>query len=245
LHGTPYDYLRKIRGFSHATAIEYLKNNKYNIAETYFRETPTEINFIYPKLVDSFHENLLLGSKKYFYDRTITDVTIEKYKLGKYGMWYTIPIYKNDFLWDIQLRKDDPKAIRFYYGSGSSLFNEEILNYVKTIYIVEGLTSCLVLMQNGIPSVCPLNGASSFSGEWINKFIQIENIYILFDNDDAGKRGAIKTAKILGEYRCKVYTFTDFAEHYDPNDWFIAGGTPAGLLELAHSQAHYAFQRGA
>jgi len=243
IQGDAYVYLTKVRMYPHETAKEFLKENK-NFIGTFIHEINNGLEtVVYPKLVDIFHENIWSDSREYFHSRTITDETISRYRLGKHNEFYTIPFYYEGIFKQFQLRKDNPKTIRNYYkGVGPLLFNSDIMKLTSKITLVEGPTSCLVLNQNGIPSVSMNTGSEGFQPEWIKDFQNQKEIVILFDNDNAGKFGAIRAAKILGEGRCYLYNFQDTeVEHYDPNDWFKeTKGTGKEFMADIESKLKYA-----
>lgn len=222
IQGDAYIYLTKVRMYPHSTAKEYLRENK-NFAGTFIQEIKDGVEtVVYPKLVEVFHNNIWEDSREYFHIRTITDETISRFKLGKHNDFYTIPFYYEGIFKQFQLRKDNPKTIRNYYkGVGPLLFNSDIMKITNKIILVEGPTSCLVLNQNNIPCVSMNTGAEGFLPEWMKDFKNQKEIIILFDNDSAGIKGAVRTAKILGVGRCGLYNFQDTeVDHYDPNDWF-------------------------
>jgi DNA primase len=241
--GDAFVYLTKIRGYSNQDAKEYLKHSGYS--STYITNVKDQEEVIvYPKLVDIFHQDLENRDKEYFYRRTITDETISRYKLGYYNGFYTIPIYQDGLLKQIQLRRDDPKTIRGYYRKvGPTLFNSDIMKLTNKIFIVEAPTSCLVMNQNGLPCISYISGAISFQEEWFHYFLHQKEVYICLDNDEAGLKGSLKIARILGENKCKIYNFWDFEEKgYDANDFFIDGGTKDELLRLIEDKSKYKFE---
>jgi DNA primase len=241
--GDAFVYLTKIRGYSSQDAKEYLKHSNYT--STYISNVKDqEETIVYPKLVDIFHQDLLTRDREYFYRRTITDETISRFKLGHYNGFYTIPIYQDGLLKQIQLRRDNPKTIRGYYKKvGAFLFNSDILKLTNKIFLVEAPTSCLVLNQNGIPCVSYTSGAEGFQKEWFHYFLYQREIFICFDNDPAGMNGSLKVAKLLGENRCKIYNFWDYEEKgYDANDFFIDGGTKDELMKLIEDKSKYSFE---
>jgi hypothetical protein len=231
IHGDSYTYLTRVRGLSHDSAKELLRN--LGFSATFIQQIKDgEETIVYEKLVEIFHENLLEGDKTYFYNRTLTDDTINRFKLGTYNGFYTIPIYQDGLFKNFQLRRDSPKIIRQYYKNvGPLLFNSGLLKVVDKVYITEGLIGAMVLMQNGVPAVSMNMGCDSFMPEWIKYFTGVKEIVILFDNDQAGTLGAVRTAKILGESRCMIYNFFDFEGNgFAVDDFFIDGGTKDELF---------------
>ena len=80
--------------------------------------------------------------------------------------------------------------------------------------------------------------------DWFFNFIHQDQIYIVNDNDSAGLFGAIRTAKILGVERCKIYTFSDFEEKgYDANDWFTDKiGDGKAFMQMLEEKSKFSFE---
>ncbi len=244
LHGDAFAYLMFVRGLTHDASKEYLRQNDGKVTFIHEIRNKEEV-IVYPKLVEVFHSNLLNNNKDYFYKRTITDETISRFQLGYHEGFYMIPIYQDGLLKQFQMRRDYPrKEIKNYYrGVGGLLYNSEILKFVDKVVFVEGVTSCVVLNQNNIPAVSSNTGAEGFMVDWFPYFVHQDLIYLIYDNDSAGINGAIRTAKILGETRCKLYTFADKEEKgYDANDFFIDGGTRQEFLSLIENESKYSFE---
>ena len=133
--------------------------------------------------------------------------------------------------------------IRNYYkGVGGLLYNSVVLQSTNEIVFVEGVTSCIVVNQNGIPCVSCNTGAGGFMLDWFPYFINQKLIYLCYDNDSAGNMGAKRTAKILGEGKCKIYTFEGEEPHYDANDFFKDGGTGSEFVNLLKEKSKYAYE---
>lgn len=244
LHGDAYIYLLKVRGMDSADAKQFLKSN--NFTGTFIHEMSDGQEVItYPKLVEIFHESLKDHDKDYLYRRTINDSSIDRFSLGWYDNFITIPFYKDGVFKQFQLRKDVPtKIIKGYYRHiGPLLFNQEILKFTNKVVIVEGITSCIVLTQNGIPAISYLGGAEGFLKDWFYYFIQQDPIYLVYDNDPAGRSGALKTAKILGENKCKIFTFEGEEPKYDANDYFIDKiGDGKDFMKMLDEKSKYSFE---
>jgi len=72
------------------------------------------------------------------------------------------------------------------------------------------------------------NGAESFSDEWIDDLEKFDQIYISYDMDEPGRKGAEKAADKLGRYRC-VNVLLPLK---DTNDLLRAGFTNQEMAEL-------------
>jgi len=240
--GDPLIYLTKIRGYTVESAIEFLKTQRYEGTVVYTVYEDGSETVVYPKLVDTFQE---LGKirRDYFYKRTLIDETIDRFQLGWYNGWYMIPFFEDGTFRNFQMRRDDPKRIKGYYGGvGPLLFNSSILKLVEEVYYVEGPVDAMAIAQVGLPAISS-NCGGGFKPEWYGRFTNIDRIWICFDNDSAGKKEAIKLAKFFGEYRCRIYTFEDFDEQgYDPVDFFRDKGTKDEFVSLVNNKSKYVFE---
>jgi DNA primase len=242
IYGDPYIYLTKVRRMTHDAAKEYLKHCEYSGTFVYTIRSNQEDVIVYPELVDAFFE---YGRDKrdYFYKRGFLDSTLDKFRCGWYNGFVTIPIFEGNAFRNFQLRKDDPKTIRpFYRGAGSLLFNSDILMVTNFVFITEGPTDAMIMMQNGLPAIS-CAGGNVMPPQWYYKFINQDKIYLLMDNDRAGEAEAKRMAKVLGETRCKIYCFWDFeTPGYDPVDYFRDGHNVDSLLTLVKDKSKYSFE---
>ena len=188
---------------------------------------------VYPPLVEAYWT---LGQKnrQYWYDRLLTDTTIDRFKLGYNNGWYSIPIYKDGEFYNIQFRRDEPeKGVSQRYRRPPFLFNSGILSVVNEVIFTEGIVDAVLLSQMGFPAVSKNIGASGWHPEWVSYFRFIDKIYLLFDNDEAGRKGMKKGTEILGTHRCKGYTFEGFKKPgYDVVDYVRNGFSKNDLTDL-------------
>ena len=64
------------------------------------------------------------------------------------------------------------------------------------IYLVEGEKDCILANQCGLPAITVTGGAGTFDSEWIINF-QDKSVYICYDIDEAGQKGATKIAGMI------------------------------------------------
>jgi len=242
LSGGLVEYLIFVRGFSKEQANNFLRENGYlNYLQTIPEASDEQEQEQDESLVKFFYE-AGKDNRDYFYRRNLTDATIDRFMLGYYNGWYSIPYYKNDRLLNIELRRDIPsKQIKQYYANvGQVIFNVDILNFVNTVFITEGSIDALNLIQVGLPAI------SSFGiirPRYYFLFVNVKKIFILFDNDSGGMNMALATARRLGVERCYIYCFEDFEKKgYDPVDYFRDGGSKADLLKIVNSKSRKAYQ---
>lgn len=243
IKGGVLDYLIKVRGLSAKTASEILKHKTAGLPVN-TRESSVQVKFT--KLVDLFHK-AGRENREYWYNRKLTDSTIDRYRLGNFEGWNLIPIYDDGFFVNFQCRRDNPsKLINFWYKDKDFkpvLFNKDILPFVNTIYITEGMVDCLLLNQLGFPSVCSTNGSMSWNQGWIKHFTKIKNIFYIADNDKAGIASAIRTANSLGPYRVKILRFKDKEEKYGALDFFRDGGSIDEFKQALNINSVYGFEK--
>lgn len=169
---------------------------------------------------------------KFFTDKRIDPDTVKQFKIGvkkdKNGTaWLSFPYFSNGKLKNCKYRTITGKRrFKRLVGGASVLYNED---YVRTpahkrVLITEGETDCLSAYSNGIRwAVGVTVGAKSINHEWIDQLDRFERIYICFDTDIDGRRGAHKLAKRLGEERC--YNVVLPIGSKDLNDYFKQGHT--------------------
>ena len=243
LKGNVKDYLIKIRGMKPRDAERFVnERSKITVLGNFSR---AESYTPYDKLIDLLWTNGR-HNRKYWYDRQLTDETIDKNRLGFFNDWYTIPLYKNGYFLNFQCRRDEPKkSIKLWYdnvGFKPVLYNAEVLNFVSEIFITEGIVDAILLNQLGIPSISKSSGAYHWDDGWYQNFNNIKLIYYMADNDTAGENAARKIAKSLGTERVKVFRFVGKPEHYDTGDFFRDGGTKEDFLKMVKEESQFIFE---
>lgn len=244
ISGGPLDYLMKVRGLPFKEATAFLKQFGQNETIGYtIREFDKKDVIVYPKLVNTFWENGK-NNRDYWYARTFTDETINRFQLGYNNEWFMLPLFMDNALRNFQMRRDSPnKQIKNWYkGVGPVLFSDEQLKYTTEVYLTEGPTDAIILSQHGLPAVSQTGGSENWADEWFPYFITQKTIYITYDNDSAGEKGARVVAKKLGIFRCRIYTFKGMDIGYDPVDFFKDGGTVSQFKDLIEEKSKYIFE---
>ncbi len=200
---------------------------------------PTEFN---AELVKTCHLALPAHIRQYLNARGVSDAIIDTYKLG-YGQfyrkpWITIPIkdtYGNYAFF--KLRQDpafgDDK-ITYPKGAEAQLYDWETLsNPINPLVICEGELDRLILLSKGVSAITSTHGAMTFKEDWVDKVAKGKT-YICFDNDDAGRKGAERVAKMLENIGNETYIITlpeEVGEHGDITDYFVKlGGSVEDLF---------------
>ncbi len=243
ISGNAYDWLIKIKGFSKTEARAYLKDNDPVSIPSLERASTPELEdvTVNERLISSFY-NLGIQNRQYWkVDRGYSDSTIDLFQLGYTGFWYTIPIFVNGKLKNFQCRHPRGFQKVWYKGQGPLPFN---LDYVKNkswFCLTEGPADAIMLMQHGIPAVSSTIGGGYFNPLWITKMKHVERIYIVYDNDEAGRAGAITTGEQIGTLS-KVYTFDGYPEKYDITNYFKDGGNRKEFRAKIEKDSIYAFE---
>jgi twinkle protein len=165
-----------------------------------------------PEIAIQAHERLLKNKEGLEYvieTRGISMEAITHFKLGlidKDGTkWLAIPHYVRGELLNIKSRSFPPaeKTFRRIANCPSVLFNADSLGAVDTIFIAEGELDAISLWGRGIKNVVGVTtGAGSFDPEWIDRLKELKKIYLVYDPDEPGQKGAREVARRLGYFRC-------------------------------------------
>ncbi|UVF61380.1 DNA primase [Microbacterium phage RikSengupta] len=135
--------------------------------------------------------------------------TIIDWQLGWDGSRYTIPVRDVDgALVNVrryQMGGGHTNKMLNLPGHGSAaLFRPDILRDNERIVITEGETDCILLNQTGIPAVTHTAGASTFRTQWAGQFVD-KDVWIAYDADDAGRKGAKRVQDILSAFARNVF----------------------------------------
>ena len=176
---------------------------------------------------------------------------IEKQKLGlKEKVWFreageskalVIPYLVGGNIVFAKFRTLPPKPKDFVTPTGweAPLYNGEILQPgLNEVIFVEGESDTISMLSNGIMNVVGVPGAGVKKAAWIETLDKIapKKIYILYDPDKAGRKGAQELASRIGIDKCYRIVLPPFnvtvngetRPGKDPNEWFRYGG---GTLE--------------
>lgn len=155
------------------------------------------------------------------------DETLKRYKIG-YSLDYsrfTIPIYEDNLCRNIKLYSftKKPKQLNYPgFGSPVRLYGLDIIESQRII-ICAGELDKLLLRYFGFPSICGTGGENTWFDEW-NYLFKDKDVYIIFDQDDAGKNSSIKIAKSLfgTAQSIKIVEFDIYkGDGFDVSNYFL------------------------
>ena len=196
------------------------------------------------ELVKTCHLALPTNIRQYLNARGITDAVINEHKLGWgkfYGKWWiTIPIKDIYGAFRFFKLRQDPNTgddkITYPKGVGKAQIYgwETLQSKAEKIIICEGEMDRLVLLSKNIPAITGTHGATTFKQEWCEKVGKGRKIYICYDNDEAGKKGAERVAKMVENGGNETYIVSlpkDVGEGGDITDYLVKlNGNPDDLF---------------
>ncbi len=177
-----------------------------------------------------YHEALPERIRQYLNKRGIPDPLIDFHLLGWSGRRITIPIFNRDgVLAFFKLAKDpddtssSPKMIATR-GAHVELYGwEEIQRKPQYIIICEGEFDRLVLEDQGFIAVTSTGGAGTFREEWAPYFQRIPHVYLCYDRDEAGRKGALKVGRMIPHAKL-IELPKDVGDGGDVTDFFVRLG---------------------
>ena len=190
-------------------------------------------------LATKFHNGLPERIRQYLNARGIPDEMIDLNLIGWNGWRITIPIFSRDGnlvffkqAKDPEDKTDSPKMIAWPKGQAELYGWENLDAKSSKVVICEGEFDRLVLEANGFRAVTSTAGAGVFRQQWATNFESIPEVYICFDNDDAGRKGALRIGQII--HHAKIVELpTEVGEAGDVTDFFVRlGKTREEFLKL-------------
>ena len=174
--------------------------------------------------------------KEWLNARGITDAVILNHNLSWTGTHIAIPIYDlgGKYLFS-KLRRDpfseEGPKYKYEFGTTAQLFNGHLINTKHSVICVEGEFDAMLLESKGYVAISSTGGAGTFKDEWI-KLLVGKDVYVCYDNDTAGIKGALK---ILTKLPAKLVSIPQSKGIKDVTDHIKAGGSFPILLEKAES----------
>jgi DNA primase len=190
-----------------------------------------------------YHRQLPQAMRSYLKGRGLADHIIDAKLLGWNGHRITIPIFGRErevlffrYAKSPNDASDAPKMLS-EVGSGVELYGwESLMRKPYRIVVCEGEFDRLVLESHGILAVTSTAGATAFLPEWSPYFEGVRRIYVAFDRDEAGARGAETVKSILP--RAAIVTLpAEVGERGDVSDYFTKLGNTVADFEILLASA--------
>lgn len=183
--------------------------------------------------------------------RSLPVSVLEEADIRKYDGMYLIPMKsENGNVMTLQsFRLTEKIKLMNLAGIDNNLWGLQHLNdRVDTIVVCEGFwdgLACKVLTKD-IPEIAVLSppGAGTWKVKW-NKHLRGKNVILIYDNDDAGRKGLARTWELLSTgsglpSKLQYLAYPEnFAEDKDLRDLYILGITWKQILELLASRPQW------
>lgn len=195
-----------------------------------------------PTAVGQYHSAFLKSreAQEYMVGRGISLETCKANRIGFKPGWIGYPTFQGGKCVVIKWRSLPPSAKTFRRepsGAESLLFNGDVLKTnPPEVIVAEGEMDALTLLQAGFPNVVGIpTGASSLPEGCIIPLQKVPKVFLAYDPDPAGTRGAEAAAKRIGAHKC----FRVAMPGMDVNDFSQAGNTAEAFRQLLADAAPF------
>lgn len=166
--------------------------------------------------------------------------TIKRFRLGYHKRRVLIPIFDRQGQC-VNIRRyspsgEEPKMLHYAKGYGKARFWPIDHLYLPEVVLFEGEPDTILACQLGLPGLTQTAGAETFKREWADLF-EGKYVYICYDMDEAGRKGARKAAGIIAKaaesVRIIELPVKGEKSEKDFTDWVLkCGGTAEKFREL-------------
>ena len=190
-----------------------------------------------------YHNELPAKIREYLNARGIPNLLINFHLLGWNGHRITLPILNKAggiSFFKLARDPDDPKPgpkMMATRGAKAEIYGwDQLLRDPRQIIICEGEFDRLVLEAKGFCAVTSTGGAGTFKPEWAKEFESIPEVYICYDNDEAGKAGAERVGTLIPHAKI-VELPEEVGPGGDVTDFFVRLGKTRSDFEKLLSEA--------
>ncbi len=165
--------------------------------------------------------------REWMNSRGIEDETVTVFKIAEQvrdGKTYAVfPYLRDGELVNVKYRNvEEKRDMRQEGGAEPCLFGWHLIDpKCRSVAITEGEIDAMTLHQSGVPALSVNAGAGNH--QWIEsdwqRLERFSEIFVCFDDDEAGKKGAAEVIRRLGIDRCKLVKFGA----KDANEWLMQG----------------------
>lgn len=237
--GDAFNFLRQLKNLSFSEAKAELSNYgiqplKDNPLLQKGESTIEGMSLISQNQVENYVKTLSDEETQFLKEvRGISSEVIEKYKIGyhKVKKRFVIPITQGERCVNIRLYSPDqePKILPISSGRSIQLYPEDQFKN-NELWLTEGELDALCGISHGLPCVTVTGGAGSWKEEFTPLF-KGKKINIVYDCDEAGRKGAEKVAETLHKVAQVKVINLGLKEGEDLTNWFVDYGKSKEELE--------------
>lgn len=129
----------------------------------------------------------------------------EKYLIGSSEGRFSIPMFEGEDIVGLKFYTPGASTTKYQNAPGSAQCCWPLENLAEDlVYLVEGEKDCLTMLSAGFNAITFTSGAGAVPKEYIRYFAG-KTIYIIYDIDEIGRKGAVTVANILACAAKKVH----------------------------------------
>jgi len=237
--GDALDLVGKVRDIGVKEAARWLADT-FNKTVEYAEEAHTFVSHS-PEEVEAYTEALFKDRAALDYlmsERGMTEKTLRHFRIGLKQddtKWITIPHVKDRRVVNLKHRRLEPGEPKYKRTKGAEtvLFNVDSLDVSKPVIITEGEIDAMTLWDRGFRNVCAVTAGAQAGFRWGEALEGVKSIYLLYDMDEPGRRGAESVARQLGMDRTHNVVLP---RGKDVNEYFAkCEGTPEELRDVLNN----------
>ncbi len=134
-----------------------------------------------------------------------TNELAQRYLIGASDGRFTIPLIEGEDIIGLKYYAPGTQGVKYQNHVGSQQCCWPLDNLKEDrVFLVEGEKDCLTMNAAGFNAVTFSAGAGSVPGSYI-RFFAGKEVYIIYDIDEAGRKGAVTAANILHFAARKIY----------------------------------------
>jgi DNA primase len=109
-----------------------------------------------------------------------------------------------------------------FFTKGSLLFGFDLakksMQETGTVFLVEGYTDCMAMVQHGYPNTVATLGTACTSNHLKTLSRYVQQVYLVYDNDKAGQQAVMRIAQLCWQVDLELFVIS-LPEGQDPASW--------------------------
>jgi DNA primase len=129
-----------------------------------------------------------------------------------------------------------------YFIKGSLLFNldkaKKSIQETNTIFLVEGYTDCMAMIQHGLHNTVATLGTACTSDHLKQLARYAEQLYVTYDNDAAGRQAVLRLTELCWQVNLELKVIV-LPQNEDPASFLAQHGDFSALIHGAQDIFHF------
>lgn len=168
-------------------------------------------------------------------ERKISPSVLKQFSIGAYvnsdnSSIFCFPYFKDKLVLNTKFRTSDKSKVFQKKNSDFYIYNYNAIKDAKKILILEGEIDVLTsyTFKLNIPTISFGLGANTIKDEWKDLFVETETVYIAYDTDEVGRKGAFALANFIGKDKCRIVNLP----HKDLNECLLKNIAREEIIDL-------------